>query len=120
DRAGETISVDDLPALAQPGRELTYTIVPRGTGLRIGIDRDADGFFDRTELELGSDPASADSVPGNTAPVIRPVADLLIAGGDALDLRVSAADAQSPPQKLSFTLEGGLPPGMVIDPQTGA
>jgi hypothetical protein len=31
DRASETISADDLLALARPGQELTLTIVARGT-----------------------------------------------------------------------------------------
>ncbi len=44
------------------GQELTYTCVPPGSGVRIGIDRDEDGFPDRTEIEAGSDPADANSV----------------------------------------------------------
>ena len=34
-----------------PGQERTYTCVPPGSGLRMGIDRDADGCLD------GDDPA---------------------------------------------------------------
>jgi len=49
---------------ATVGQELTYTAVPSGSGTRIGIDRDEDGFFDRTELDAGSDPADPASVPG--------------------------------------------------------
>ncbi len=45
------------------GQELTYTCVPPGSGLRVGIDRDEDGFFDRDELDAGSDPADAASQP---------------------------------------------------------
>ena len=45
------------------GQELTYTCVPPGSGVRIGIDRDEDGFPDRTEIEAGSDPADPNSVP---------------------------------------------------------
>mgnify|MGYP003350837750 CR=1 FL=1 len=42
------------------------------TGLRIGIDRDEDGFLDRTELDGGYDPANPASNPsvatGNGSP----------------------------------------------------
>lgn len=39
-----------------PGQALTYTCVPPGSGIRIGIDRDEDGSFDRDELDDGTDP----------------------------------------------------------------
>ena len=44
------------PAPATAGQELTYTCVPPGAGTRAGIDRDEDGYFDRDELDAGSDP----------------------------------------------------------------
>ena len=52
-----------------PGFELTFTAVPLGTELRLGVDRDGDGFLDRDELDAGSDPASSFSVPGACQPV---------------------------------------------------
>jgi hypothetical protein len=39
------------------GQELTYTCVPPGSGVRVGVDRDEDNLFDRSELDQGSDPA---------------------------------------------------------------
>ena len=48
---------------ATPGQELTYTCVPVGSGIRIGVDRDEDGAFDRTEIEAGTNPADPSSVP---------------------------------------------------------
>jgi sugar lactone lactonase YvrE len=48
------------------GQEATFTCVPPGSGIRMGIDRDEDGFFDRDELDAGSDPADPASVPGGT------------------------------------------------------
>jgi len=48
---------------ATPGQELTYTCVPPGSGLRAGVDRDEDGFYDGDERDAGSDPASALSQP---------------------------------------------------------
>jgi DNA-binding beta-propeller fold protein YncE len=63
DRAAETISLAALKALAGTGSELTFTVVPEGSQLRIGVDRDLDGYFDRDELDKQSDPAD---------PAIRP------------------------------------------------
>ena len=45
------------------GQERTYTCVPPGSGERIGVDRDGDGFPDRTEVDAGSDPADPTSIP---------------------------------------------------------
>lgn len=56
-----------LRNLAGAGAELTYTGVPPGCGTRIGIDRDQDGYGDRTEIDAGSDPADPLSTPGTTA-----------------------------------------------------
>jgi DNA-binding beta-propeller fold protein YncE len=50
DVQSETESPTALRALAAPGSEQTYTVVPRGAGMRIGIDRDADGKFDSDEI----------------------------------------------------------------------
>jgi hypothetical protein len=62
---GETYAHEALRAMAGVGSELTYTVVPRWSGVRIGIDRDEDGIFDRTELMAGSNPADAASRPSN-------------------------------------------------------
>src|SRR5690606_34486923 len=47
DRAGQSFSASTLRAVASPGAEMTYTAVPFGTQVRLGVDRDSDGFFDR-------------------------------------------------------------------------
>jgi YVTN family beta-propeller protein len=66
DRAGEAPTTE--PALraqaATAGQERTYTCVPPASGERIGVDRDGDGFRDRTEIDAGSDPADPNSTPG--------------------------------------------------------
>jgi len=51
DRANESpLSAAALRALAAlPGREITYTCVPIGSGLRVGLDRDLDGVLNRDE-----------------------------------------------------------------------
>ncbi len=63
DRADEVLTSFELPALALPGSELTFTVVPFGTQTRIGIDRDLDGFFDRDEIDGCADPSDPNSVP---------------------------------------------------------
>jgi YVTN family beta-propeller protein len=52
DRASQVYTPAQLLALAAPGGELTYTVVPAGTQTRIGIDRDEDGTFDRDQADL--------------------------------------------------------------------
>jgi YVTN family beta-propeller protein len=42
---------------------LTYTAVPPGAGVRLGIDRDRDGFLDRQEIAAGTDPTDPHSNP---------------------------------------------------------
>jgi DNA-binding beta-propeller fold protein YncE len=66
DRASESALSDaSLRALANTaGQELTYTCAPPASGVRMALDRDEDGFYDRDELDAGSDPADAGSVPG--------------------------------------------------------
>src|SRR5213078_1277997 len=67
DRASEPLLTEATlrAQAATAGQELTYTAVPPGSGARIGVDRDEDGFLDRTELDGGSDPANAASVPAS-------------------------------------------------------
>lgn len=59
DRWGEVTLPSALLALASAETPLTYTLVARGTGRRIGIDRDGDGVFDQSD----DDPADP-LVPG--------------------------------------------------------
>jgi len=64
DRAAETTTIAALLSGAALGSERTFTVVPIGTQRRAGIDQDRDGVFDRDELDVGSDPADAQSFPG--------------------------------------------------------
>jgi hypothetical protein len=47
------------------GHELTYTCVPLGSGVRIALDRDRDGYLDGDERNACSDPADPSSTPLN-------------------------------------------------------
>lgn len=63
DGADETHSRQELLAMADVGAELTFTVVPFGSGPRIGVDRDEDGAFDFDEILAGSDPADPLDLP---------------------------------------------------------
>jgi len=64
DRANSTATTAALQSGAAPGTEITFTVVPRLSQTRLGVDRDLDGWFDRDELDLGADPANPASFPG--------------------------------------------------------
>lgn len=50
DRVDQQHTFEQLKEIAQEdGQELTFTCVPPGSGMRMGIDRDADGVYDADE-----------------------------------------------------------------------
>jgi len=69
-QAEAAIGTSSLVALAAAGGEITVTGVPLGSGMRMGIDRDRDGYRDADELDAGSDPGNPASIPlvGTPAP----------------------------------------------------
>jgi hypothetical protein len=63
-RARRSIPEAALRALAKHhGHPVTYTCVPLGSGERIAVDRDGDGFWDGDERAAHSDPADPRSTP---------------------------------------------------------
>jgi hypothetical protein len=51
DRLGEQHTFEALQQFAEePTQELTFTCIPPGSGMRIGIDRDEDGTYDADEI----------------------------------------------------------------------
>jgi len=62
-----SIPADTLRSWAASGSEITYLGVPPGSGRRMGIDRDRDGYRDRWEVAMGSDPADPLSTPAVAA-----------------------------------------------------
>jgi hypothetical protein len=64
DRHGEIApTLADVIAPAALGDEFTVMLVPEGSGVRIALDRDGDGYFDTTEIERDSNPADPESYP---------------------------------------------------------
>ncbi|HTM58535.1 MAG TPA: FlgD immunoglobulin-like domain containing protein [Candidatus Udaeobacter sp.] len=59
------ITSEALRALGEKGAEITVTGVPKGSGHRMGVDRDRDGALDGDELDSLSDPGNPASTPGN-------------------------------------------------------
>jgi DNA-binding beta-propeller fold protein YncE len=64
DKSGQSTTTAALESGAGAGAELTFTVVPKGSQTRLGIDRDLDGYLDRDELDAGSDPADTLTIPG--------------------------------------------------------
>jgi len=64
DRHAEVVTFAELTSGLAPGAELTFTLVPSGSEVRIGVDRDQDGFFDLDETDVCADPADPTSFPG--------------------------------------------------------
>lgn len=63
DRENSPTTLNLLRAAAAAGGEVTFTVVPAFAQYRMGVDRDADGFFDRDELDFAANPADAASIP---------------------------------------------------------
>jgi len=62
-RKRTNLSTDDLLSRTSGSNTFRATVVGKGIGLRLALDRDADGIFDGDEEDLGSNPADPNSVP---------------------------------------------------------
>jgi len=94
---------------AVAGQERTFTCVPPGSGERIGVDRDEDGFFDRDELDAGTDPADPESFPG--------AVDVVAIRATSLVLNDDASPPVEPAKRkirLRSTKRGSVPSGVVL------
>ncbi|MBI3562173.1 MAG: hypothetical protein HY080_10730 [Gammaproteobacteria bacterium] len=57
DRQAQVLSDTQLRNVVNSNNQtLTFTCVPPGSGVWMGIDRDEDGHYDRDELDAGTDP----------------------------------------------------------------
>ena len=97
------VTTAQLRSLASGGREITVTGVPLGSGTRMGLDRDRDGFPDGDELVAGSDPGNPASTPANV--------DVAPAGATATGLRGALPN----PFRVSTTIEFTLARAQRVD-----
>jgi hypothetical protein len=125
DRNREDIAPAALLALAAPDTALTFTVVPPGSGKRLGIDRDEDGYFDLTEVETGFDPANPYSRGSNAPPHLASVPShngfvgFNVHAGMSVSTPFSATDPDLPSQTLTFALVRGASLGATINPTNG-
>jgi DNA-binding beta-propeller fold protein YncE len=119
DRNGEELSTAGLLSLASPEYPLTLTLVPRGSGLRVGVDRDADGFFDRTEIEAGLDPDDPESRGTNRPPALVLSTNYIAVHPGMSVAFTSLATDPDAGHSLQFSLGPDAPDGATIDPVTG-
>jgi YVTN family beta-propeller protein len=132
DREGDPLLTDaQVRALAAtPGQELTYTCAPPGSGIRLGVDRDEDGFFDRDELDAGSDPADPASVPGGTTTTTSTSTSTTTLPGDVTLIpakRLVLKDRSTPPadpsrRRFAFraSTRNAAPANRVVPPTAGS
>ena len=100
DRRYEVVTPDELLTLAAPGNEITFTVVQRGTGVRLGLDRDLDELFDRDELDARTNPADR---------LLRPrilVDSTEVAVGSELRLDAQVPPALAPDGTLAWSKDG--------------
>ncbi|MDG2149185.1 MAG: hypothetical protein P8N09_06655 [Planctomycetota bacterium] len=71
-RISQKLDFTDLMELAGVGSELTLTLVPKGTEIRIGLDRDNDGAYDGDEFDAGTNPLDPLDSPGNSGKLRTP------------------------------------------------
>ncbi len=120
DRNNEQTSAGSLLALAMPGQELTFTVVAEGTGRRLAVDRDSDGTFDRTESDLGFDPADPFSNSGNSPPHFLPLTNVVaVHPGMTISIPFTATDANQPTQSLHYGPRLDTPSGAALNPTNG-
>ncbi|MFK7960838.1 MAG: YncE family protein [Phycisphaerales bacterium] len=65
DRQDVIVTTDQLDAQILDGRSMSWLITPKDMAMRLGVDRDRDGFFDGDERDNCTDPADAESFPGD-------------------------------------------------------
>jgi DNA-binding beta-propeller fold protein YncE len=119
DRNQERITLAELLSFTTPATPLTFTFLPPGTGRRLGVDRDEDGIFDRSEVDYGFDPNDPSSHGSNAPPKFNPFPQILAHPGSPIRVALTATDSNGPGQSLTYSLGAGTPPGAAIDPTNG-
>ncbi len=113
DRRAEILTQAQLLALAGPETPITFTVVPTANQQRIGADRDSDGFFDRDELDVCSNPADKNNFPGSRGSVDFN-GDLRVDPDDLSDF-ISAFFAIPADPRADFSGDGNVDPDDLSD-----
>jgi len=124
DRHREDMDVATMKDLPSPDHPFTFMLVPMGLARRLGVDRDSDGWLDRTEMDEGYDPADPNS-PGNYQPPrltlnnIWPIAYYTAHAGMTISFSPQVEDPDTPMEDFDLQLLPAPPKGFSYDPDTG-
>ena len=91
--------------------------VPGDYAVRLHTSYNQSGFY--TELSGSPKTVSFTIASGNHAPVVTPVGVRTAVESNLLSFTVTATDADSPTQKLAFSLEAGAPAGASVNSSNG-
>jgi len=124
DRVGEELTYGAMVSGVAVGSELTFTCTPPGSGHRLARDRDEDGWYDRDELDIGTDPADASSVPLDFAIKLVKVTRLTKANGtQRLKMRgggtqasVADFDVSTQPVRVALSTGGSTVFDATVEP----
>jgi hypothetical protein len=83
------------------------------------FSRATDGAGNREAAHATPDTQTSTTAPGNSPPVITPIATQSIAQGGLFTLTPSATDTSLPPVTLTWSLLPGAPPAALLLPSTG-
>ena len=105
-----------------PGGLLTWTPDPNDLADLLCVFGEINNVMIVRVTDNGSPPMSAfwifgiHVIPANHCPVIAPIGDQFVNAGSLLTFSVTAIDADSPPQTLTFTPDPSFPPGATLTP----
>ena len=105
-----------------PGGLLTWTPDPNDLADLLCVFGEINNVVIVRVTDNGSPPMSAfwifgiHVIPANHCPVIAPIGDQFVNAGSLLTFSVTATDADSPPQTLTFTPDFGFPSGATLTP----
>ena len=111
-------SGDEIGLFARDGTAIdTVSFGPQTSNLSQG--RYPDGGGNLVLLPVPTPGAANIGPQPNAPPVLQPIGNRSVVGGNTLSFIASAIDTNQPPQTLTFTLDPGAPAGAAINPFTG-
>jgi hypothetical protein len=108
DRHRETLAT--LTAVINPagaGNEFTATLVPEGSGRRLALDRDGDGYLDTSEIEGGFNPADPSSHPGRITSISNAASVVTLSWESAPGARYTVEWCTNLPPAGAWTIVNG-------------